>query len=68
MPRFDNRVYLISGGSRGLGEAQARQIVAEGGMVVIGDVLVDEGKKLARELKDNARVPGFPPSSRLASP
>ena len=50
MPRFDNRVYLISGGSRGLGEAQARQIVAEGGMVVIGDVLVDEGQKLAREL------------------
>ncbi len=50
MNRFANRVYLISGGSRGLGEAQARQIVAEGGKVVIGDVLAEEGRKLAAEL------------------
>jgi 3alpha(or 20beta)-hydroxysteroid dehydrogenase len=50
MDRFVNRVVLISGGSRGLGEAQARQIVAEGGKVVIGDVLVEEGRRLAAEL------------------
>ena len=50
MARFTDRVYLISGGARGLGEAQARGIVAEGGKVVIGDVLVEDGEKLAREL------------------
>ncbi len=50
MPRFTDRVYLISGGARGLGEAQARGIVAEGGKVVIGDVLVQDGEKLAHEL------------------
>ena len=50
MARFNDRVYLISGGSRGLGEAQARGIIAEGGKVVIGDVLVEDGEKLARAL------------------
>jgi 3alpha(or 20beta)-hydroxysteroid dehydrogenase len=50
MARFTDRVFLISGGARGLGEAQARQLVAEGGRAVIGDVLLDEGRRLATEL------------------
>ena len=50
MARFSDRVFLISGGARGLGSAQARLLVAEGGKVVIGDVLVDEGGRLAGEL------------------
>jgi 3alpha(or 20beta)-hydroxysteroid dehydrogenase len=43
-------VILISGGARGLGEAQARRLVAEGAKVVIADVLIDEGRRLAAEL------------------
>ena len=50
MARFDNQVFLISGGSRGLGGAQARQLVAEGARVVIADVLVEQGRQLASEL------------------
>ena len=50
MNRFTDRVFLISGGARGLGEAQARALVAEGGKVVIGDLLVEDGEQLAREL------------------
>ena len=50
MMRFTGRVFLISGGARGLGEAQARRLVAEGAQVVIGDVRVEEGQKLATEL------------------
>ena len=52
MRRFTDRVFLISGGARGLGTAQARMLVAEGGKVVIADVLVAEGERLARELGD----------------
>jgi 3alpha(or 20beta)-hydroxysteroid dehydrogenase len=37
--RFAGRVFLLSGAARGLGGAQARRIVADGGSVVIGDVL-----------------------------
>lgn len=50
MMRFTGSVFLISGGARGLGEAQARRLVAEGARVVIGDVLLEEGRVLAREL------------------
>ncbi len=52
MARFTDKVFLISGGARGLGEAQARRLVSEGAQVVIGDVRVEEGQKLASELGD----------------
>ncbi len=50
MTRFIDRVFLISGGARGLGEAQARGLVAEGAKVVIADVLVEQGRQLAADL------------------
>ena len=50
MARFTDRVFLISGGARGLGEAQARSLVAEGAKVVIGDVLADDGQRLVAAL------------------
>jgi 3alpha(or 20beta)-hydroxysteroid dehydrogenase len=50
MARFDGKVVLISGGARGQGAAEARQLVAEGAKVVIGDVLEKEGSALAKEL------------------
>jgi 3alpha(or 20beta)-hydroxysteroid dehydrogenase len=50
MARFDGKVVVISGGARGQGAAEARLLVAEGAKVVIGDMLDDEGAKLARQL------------------
>lgn len=50
MGRVDGKVVLISGGARGMGAAHARMLVAEGGKVVIGDILDDEGAALADEL------------------
>jgi 3alpha(or 20beta)-hydroxysteroid dehydrogenase len=55
MGRVDGKVALISGGARGMGAAHARALVAEGANVVVGDVLDDEGTKLAAELGDAAR-------------
>ncbi|MBH0009202.1 SDR family oxidoreductase [Salinibacterium sp. SWN1162] len=54
MSRFDGKVVLISGGARGMGESHSRAVVAEGGKVVITDVLDAEGKALADELGANA--------------
>lgn len=50
MARLTGKVALISGGSRGMGAAHARAMLAEGAKVVIGDVLDEEGKALAEEL------------------
>ena len=50
MARMTGKIVLISGGARGQGAAEARLVVAEGGKVVIGDVLEAEGRRLAAEL------------------
>ena len=55
MNRFDDKVFLITGGARGMGAAQSRRLVVEGARVVIADVLTDEGQTLAAELGAAAR-------------
>jgi len=52
--RMAGRVALVTGGARGMGEAEARRLVAEGAEVVITDVLDAEGEALAAELGDKA--------------
>jgi 3alpha(or 20beta)-hydroxysteroid dehydrogenase len=50
--RLDGKVAIVTGGARGQGEAEVRLFAAEGAKVVISDVLVDEGTRLAGELGD----------------
>ena len=50
--RVAGKVALVSGGSRGLGEAQAKLLAAEGAKVAIGDVLEDEGRKVEAEINE----------------
>jgi 3alpha(or 20beta)-hydroxysteroid dehydrogenase len=54
MDRLKDKVILISGGARGQGAAEARMFVAEGGRVIIGDVLESRGRGLAAELGQSA--------------
>jgi 3alpha(or 20beta)-hydroxysteroid dehydrogenase len=46
---LEDKVAIVTGGSRGMGAATARLFVAEGARVVIADVLADEGKALEAE-------------------
>jgi 3alpha(or 20beta)-hydroxysteroid dehydrogenase len=53
--RLEGKVALISGASKGQGEAEARLFVAEGAAVVLGDVLDAQGEAVAASLGDRAR-------------
>lgn len=52
MARLTGKVAIVTGGARGMGEATVRLFVENGARVVIGDVLDEDGQRLAEELGD----------------
>ncbi len=48
--RLEGKVVFISGGAQGMGAAEARLFAAEGAMVAIGDVLEEEGRRVAAQI------------------
>ena len=50
MARLENKIALITGGSKGLGEANARLFMREGATVIITDIDEKNGENLAKEL------------------
>lgn len=52
MSRLAGKTAIVTGGSRGMGEATVRAFVENDAKVVIADVLVEEGEALAAELGD----------------
>jgi NAD(P)-dependent dehydrogenase (short-subunit alcohol dehydrogenase family) len=48
--KFDNAVFIVTGGASGLGEAAVRRFHAAGARVVIADLNSERGEKLAAEL------------------
>jgi NAD(P)-dependent dehydrogenase (short-subunit alcohol dehydrogenase family) len=53
--QISSHVFIVTGGSSGLGISVVRQLAAEGGKVVIADVDVAAGEAVAAELGSNAR-------------
>ena len=48
---LDNRVIIVSGGARGIGGAITNAIAAEGGLPIVVDPLIDEGRALINSLE-----------------
>lgn len=53
--RLQGKVAIISGGASGMGAATARIFAREGAKVVVGDLLQDEGKRVASAIGEAAR-------------
>ena len=51
--RVKNKVVIVTGGSRGIGEAICEVLAKEGARVAITDVLDKEGKNLVEKIKKN---------------
>jgi 3alpha(or 20beta)-hydroxysteroid dehydrogenase len=54
MGRLDGKVAIVTGAARGQGEAEARLFVQEGARVLLGDVLDEPGRVVAKDLGDAA--------------
>jgi len=54
MSRLAGKVAIITGASQGMGASHARAFVAQGAKVILGDINVEAGIKLAAELGSNA--------------
>ncbi len=52
--QIKDRVFLVTGGASGLGEATVRRLVGQGGKVVIADVQDERAAKLVDDLGDAA--------------
>ena len=52
--KFENSTFIVTGGASGLGEATVRRFHAAGANVVIADLNVERGEKLAAELGSRA--------------
>lgn len=48
--RFEGKVAVVTGAAQGIGEAYARALAAEGASVVVADVNVEAGEKVAADL------------------
>ena len=53
--QIEHSVFLISGGASGLGLATARELVGQGGKVVLLDINEQAGQQAIAELGDTAR-------------
>jgi NAD(P)-dependent dehydrogenase (short-subunit alcohol dehydrogenase family) len=57
--RLENKVAIVTGGASGMGAATARRFAREGAKVMIGDVLEDEGRKVAADIASAGGTAAF---------
>jgi NAD(P)-dependent dehydrogenase (short-subunit alcohol dehydrogenase family) len=57
--RFDGKVAIVTGAARGIGEAYARALAADGASVVVADVEADLGEQVAKAIEADGRTASF---------
>ena len=51
--RFEDKVMIITGASRGIGKATAKRAAAEGAKVVLVDIRAEQGEEVLREITES---------------
>ena len=55
MNQLQDKVAIVTGAARGIGEATAKRFIEEGAFVLLTDILEDQGMDTAATLGKNAR-------------
>ena len=66
--RLEGKVAFVSGGARGMGAVEARLFAREGARVAIGDVLEEEGRRVAAEIGEAGGQAVFVPLDVTSEP
>lgn len=54
MKRLDGKICIVTGAAQGMGEAHVRAMAAQGAKVVMTDLNVEAGERIAAEIGENA--------------
>ena len=57
--RLEGKVAVVTGAARGIGAACARRFAAEGAVVVIGDILEEQGEATAQSIREAGGAAAF---------
>jgi len=52
MGRIEGKTVLVTGGARGIGKAACEILAAEGGAVAVTDIVDDEGRQVAEQIRE----------------
>jgi NAD(P)-dependent dehydrogenase (short-subunit alcohol dehydrogenase family) len=56
---LEQKVIVVAGGATGIGAETARQLVAAGARVIVGDINEDGGRRTAEAIGEGARFVAF---------
>ncbi len=59
--RFQDKVVVVTGAARGIGEAYAQALAAEGARVVVADLNAEAGEQVAKDIEANGGTAMFVP-------
>jgi NAD(P)-dependent dehydrogenase (short-subunit alcohol dehydrogenase family) len=59
MTELDQKVIVVAGGATGIGAETARQLVAAGAKVIVGDINEEGGRRTAEAIGEGARFVAF---------
>jgi len=50
--KLKDKVAIVTGSGRGIGEAIAKKLASEGAAIVVGDINIERARRVAQEIKD----------------